>query len=511
MPRVNNSGMFDADQMRESGRSAVVIGAGMGGLATALRLQAAGVRTTLLDSHDWPGGKMRQVPSMAGPVDAGPTVLTMRHVFDDLFRATGVPLEDHVTLIREPCLARHFWHDGSALDLTDDHETNADAIHRFAGPDARAQYLRFSNEAAELFELFRGPMIETANPRVSALAKTSLANPKHLGFLSPFATLSAYLRRRFTDPRLAQLFGRYATYVGGSPLASPALLSLIWHSEASGVWRVAGGMHCLAQALAERFQAMGGVLRLGSHISEILTTSDRASGVRLKTREVLEADIVVYAGDPRALATGRLGGAVSRVAPQTRRLPRSFSARVWSFAATPSPGFDLAHHNVFFSKVPASEFNDLAAGRAPKDPTLYICAEDRGTGAPAPNGPERFEIILNAAPLTKASPKSDEEETCRQTTFQTLARFGITFDPMPETTALATPSTFETLFPGSAGALYGQSPHGMTASLKRPRARTTIPGLYLAGGGTHPGAGVPMAALSGKHAAEAILRDRVST
>lgn len=511
MPGVNNSGMFDADQMRGSDLSAVVIGAGMGGLATALRLQAARIRTTLLDSHDWVGGKMRQVPSVAGPVDAGPTVLTMRHVFDDLFQATGVALDDHVILIREPCLARHFWPDGGILDLTDDHETNAAAIQEFAGVEARTQYLRFSEKAANLFELFRRPMIEAANPRIAELAQTTLANPKHLGVLSPFATLSAHLRRRFTDPRLAQLFGRYATYVGGSPLASPALLSLIWHSEASGVWRVSGGMHRLALALAERFQAMGGDLRLGSPVSEILTAFDRAAGVRLKTREVLKADIVVYAGDPRALATGRLGEAVSHIAPQTRTLPRSFSARVWSFAATLSPAFDLAHHNVFFGKEPAAEFNDLAAGRMPTDPTLYVCAEDRGTGAATPTGPERFEIILNAAPLTKAGPKPDEEETCRQTTFQTLARFGITFDPMPETSALSTPTTFETLFPGSAGALYGQSPHGMTAALKRPRARTTIPGLYLAGGGTHPGAGVPMAALSGKHAAEAILKDRVST
>ena len=502
--------MFDADQMRGSGLSAVVVGAGVGGLAASLRLQASGVSTTVLDSHDWPGGKMRQVSSPAGPIDAGPTVLTMRHVFDDLFAKTGASLDDHVALIREPCLARHFWRDGSMLDLTDDHEINAEAVAKFAGETARSEYMRFSQEAASLFELFRSPMIETAEPRLKELAKTSLGNPKHLGVLSPFAKLSRHLRRRFSDDRLSQLFGRYATYVGGSPFASPALLSLIWHSEASGVWRVSGGMHQLAVALADRFQAMGGTLRLSSPVSEILINSAKVSGVRLRTREKIEADIVVYAGDPRAIATGRLGADVAHVASQTKVLPRSYSARVWSFASKLSEGPQLAHHNVFFGRDANAEFKDLAAGRMPTDPTLYVCAEDRGTGSPRPIGIERFEIILNAAPLTKAGPNIDEEETCRQTTFQTLARFGMTFDPTPATSALATPSTFEALFPGSAGALYGQSPHGMTASLKRPRARTDIPGLFLAGGGTHPGAGVPMAALSGKHAAEAIMKDHVS-
>ena len=348
-------------------------------------------------------------------------------------------------------------------------------------------------------------------PRTTALAMATLSNPRHLGILSPLATLRSHLVKRFSDPRLAQLFGRYATYVGGSPLAAPALLSLIWQAEAAGVWRVQGGMHRLAAALAERFMAMGGTLKLASPVSAIQIDAGRVTGVVLDQGIRFAADSVVFAGDPRALATGRLGPAVTKIAPQTKTSPRSLSARVWSFAARPTGPVDLAHHNVFFSNSPVSEFEDLAGGAMASDPTIYICAEDRGTGTSPPQGPERFEIILNAAPLTDAAPQPDEEETCRQMTFQTLARFGLSFDPRPQVTALATPSLYDNLFPASAGSLYGQSPHGMTAALKRPRARTVIPGLYLAGGGTHPGAGVPMAALSGKHAAEVILKDHVST
>jgi 1-hydroxycarotenoid 3,4-desaturase len=503
--------MFDDGQSNDRSSRTVVIGAGMGGLAAAIRLQAAGLRVSLFDAHGWPGGKMRTVPSEAGPVDAGPTVLTMRNVFDDLFAATGTALEDSVSLIEEELLARHFWPDGSTLDLTNDHAANADAIKTFAGVKASRDYIRFSEEAASLFDLFSEPMMHRADPRMAELAMASLANPGHLAVLSPFATLGKHLQRRFSDPRLVQLFGRYATYVGGSPLAAPAILSLIWQAEAKGVWRVQGGMHRLAAALAERFQAIGGTLRLSEQVASIAVTEGRTAGVALESGELIEAETVVFAGDPRALATGRLGREASQVAQITTKVPRSLSARVWSFAAGLKSPTPLAYHNVFFANSPTAEFEDLAGGAMPADPSIYICAEDRGADAATPTGPERFEIILNAAPLTDASPPPDEVETCRQTTFRTLERFRVTFDPEPPGSALATPTTYETLFPASAGALYGQTPHGMTASLKRPRARTAIPGLYLAGGGTHPGAGIPMAALSGRHAAEAILKDRVST
>jgi 1-hydroxycarotenoid 3,4-desaturase len=193
--------------------------------------------------------------------------------------------------------------------------------------------------------------------------------------------------------------------------------------------------------------------------------------------------------------------------PDTATAPRSLSANVWTFAARPS-GPDLHHHNVFFGADPTREFGPIAQGRMPEDPTLYVCAQDRGTGN-APPASERFEIIMNAPPLTGQDP--EDPATCRTRTFQTLARHGLTFDPAPPDSALTTPAGFEALFPASLGSLYGRSPHGLLAAFARPTARTRLPGLYLAGGGAHPGAGVPMATLSGRHAAEAIVTDRTST
>jgi len=212
---------------------------------------------------------------------------------------------------------------------------------------------------------------------------------------------------------------------------------------------------------------------------------------------------VLFNGDPRALSEGLLGEAPRRAVPRSATDPRSLSAHVWSFAARAS-GADLSYHNVFFGSNPRAEFAALERGRVPSDATLYICAQDRA--GPARPALERFEIIRNAPPL----PHTDDPP-CQTLIPERLARFGLCFDPPPTPEDLTTPAGFDALFPGSLGSLYGRSPRGLLAAMRRPLARSALDRLYLCGGGTHPGAGVPMAALSGRHAAEAIATDLAST
>ncbi|WP_050929655.1 1-hydroxycarotenoid 3,4-desaturase CrtD [Aestuariivita boseongensis] len=496
------------DKPAQQRARAVVIGAGVGGLASAIRLAAAGVEVTLLERHNHAGGKIRTLPSDAGPVDAGPTVLTLRHVFDDLFQSAGARLDDHVTLIPQTILARHVWPDGSELDLHANPEDSAAAIRAFAGSRSETEFRAFCDRTRALFNAFDAPMMRAAVPRLGALTRHVLSNPHLIGQMAPLSTMARALKRQFSDPRLAQLFGRYATYVGGSPYRSPAVLALIWHAEASGVWVVKGGMHKLAGAMSELAAALGVDIRLNAHVDRIEVRGGHARAVHLDTGARLPADAIVFNGDPRALASGALGDACRTIAPQTLRVPRSYSARVHSFAATPQ-GRELAHHNVFFDADPASEFTDLQAGRIPRNPSLYICAEDRGQDH-APPTLERFEIITNAP--ANAAPDTDKDlHQWHQTIIQKMQSFNLSFSPTPQATAITTPPMFNGLFPETQGALYGQSPHGMMAAFARPTARTAIPGLYLAGGGAHPGAGVPMATLSARHAAEAILNDLTST
>lgn len=489
--------------MDQSAQKIVVIGAGMGGLCAAIRLAVAGMSVTLIETQSHAGGKMRAIPSEAGPIDAGPTVLTMRGVFDDVFAAAGEDLNDHVTLIPQTLLARHWWLDGSRLDLTNNPAQNAAAIADFAGAKAADQFRAFDAQSARLYAAFDQPMMRAGRPKLAQIAWNALRAPAIWPALH--GSLAQHLTRSFTDPRLRQLFGRYATYVGGAPHLSPAVLALIWQAEAQGVWAVQGGMHNLARALADLAVRVGVTPHYGVSAHKIIRQGGRLREVILSNGHSIAADAVVFNGDPAALLAGLLGNGPQQSLPPSAAYPRSLSAWVWSFAATPAP-FDLVHHNVFFASDPMREFAPIAAGKMPTEATLYICAQDRSLGPPI--GSERFEIIMNAPAKTTLSPTEIAE--CRAKTFPQLAKFGLTFDQAPPDQALMTPQGFSQMFPASQGSIYGRSPQGITASFQRPQARTALRGLYLAGGGAHPGAGVPMAALSGRHAAEAILKDLIS-
>ena len=487
----------------------VIVGAGIGGLVAALLVAQAGHAVTVIERHAGPGGKMRTVPSAAGPVDAGPTVLTLKSVFDAIFDAAGERLADHVTLVEEPVLARHWWPDGSTLDLVPDSAANVAAIAALSGPRDAAAFARFDRQMRVLFDAFDAPMMRAAAPDARHLARLVAARPTLIAAMAPGLTLARALALRFRDPRLRQLFGRYATYVGGAPGAVPALLGLVWRAEAAGVWRVQGGMNRLAQAIAGLAAARGVRFVYGAHVRQVEVQAGRATAVQIEGGPRIRAAAVLFNGDPAALGKGLLGPALTAAVPPAAIRPRSLSARVWAFSAA-ADGVPLAHHNVFFGRTPRAEFDAIAAGRMPRDPTIYLCAQDRGAGLAPPRGPERFEIILNAAPLA-SGPDDGDSETCRRLTFETLGRFGLTLCPPTDRGALTTPAEFARLFPGSDGSLYGRSPRGTMAALQRPRARTAVAGLYLCGGGVHPGPGVPMAALSGQHAAAAILADLAST
>ena len=195
----------------------VVIGAGMGGLAAAIRLAVAGQQVTLFEAAAAPGGKMRTLPSDVGLVDAGPTVLTLRDVFDDLFALAGERLDDHLTLIPQPILARHWWPDGSRLDLFSDPAASAAAIEAFAGRSEANGFMRFHAATAALYTAFEAPVMRAARPDIKAIVKAPITSPSLWPALLPGVSLDRFIARYFRDPRLRQLFGRYATYVGGRP------------------------------------------------------------------------------------------------------------------------------------------------------------------------------------------------------------------------------------------------------------------------------------------------------
>lgn len=490
----------------------VIVGAGIGGLVSAIELARRGCDVTVCEQASGPGGKMRTVSVDGQAIDSGPTVFTMRWVFEQIFDDAGASLGDYVTLRPADILARHAWQSGARLDLFSGIEQSADAIATFAGSAEASRYREFCERARATYQTLERPFILSPQPSpVSLVFEAGWSGLGDLWRISPFVKLWNALGDHFHDPRLRQLFGRYATYCGSSPFECPATLMLVAHVEREGVWLVEGGMHRLALALERLATTAGAALRYAARVRQIVCSRDgRTSGVELDSGERIDADAVVVNADPAAISGGLLGRDVERAVsvPASRR---SLSALTWSMLAK-AEGFPLVRHNVFFSDDYAAEFDDIfRKERLPRSPTTYVCAMDRGDDATAPSDGERLLVLVNAPPIgDRHEFQSAEIEQCSERTLTLLSRCGLTLTTTPQATITTSPTDFDRLFPGTGGALYGPASHGWTASFNRPTAQTTVPGLYLAGGSTHPGPGVPMAAISGRLAAARVLADLAS-
>ena len=492
----------------------VVIGAGVGGLVAALLLARQGIAVTVVERAARPGGKLRQVAIGGARIDAGPTVLTMRSVFEEIFAAAGASFDAHVRLRPLDILARHAWRADQRLDLFTDIERSAAAIGAFAGPAEAKRYRIFCERARQSFDALDGAFIRAPRPNVMGLTRSvGLSGLGALWRSAPFSTLWRALGAHFHDGRLRQLFGRYATYGGASPFLAPATLMVIAHVERSGVWTVEGGMYRIAQALEFLAAAAGVSFRCDTEAEEVLVDGGSVTGVRLAGGERLAADAVIVNADAAAVASGLLGQGIAGTIPPQPPRARSLSAVTWAMVAR-TDGFPLLHHSVFFSRNYEAEFDDIfRRQRLPREPTVYICAQDRtDPDGTAPTGDERLLCLVNAPATGDTHPlEASEIDACEERTFHLLRRAGLNVHRRSEATVRTTPAEFHRLFPATGGALYGQAQHGWMASFRRPGARTRMPGLYLVGGSTHPGPGLPMVALSGQQAAASLLSDLGST
>lgn len=469
----------------------VVIGAGFGGLAAAIELACDGVPITLLEAANHWGGKARSEPLAPGKrIDMGPTVLTLRWVFDALFERAGMALDSCLHIEPLSVLARHFWADGTQLDLFSHEERTADAIGALMGAREAAGYRRFNAHAQKLYDIVQAPFIAASRPTAwDIVRRQGPAGVWRMLRIDPLRSMHTALTDYFSDPRLLQLFGRYATYCGGSPYATCATLNLVAHVERLGVWSVEGGLWQLAAAMAGLARTHGAQLHQGARVTRLTMQHGRVAGVQLDNGHTMPARAVILNGGPETLP-GLLG-------QPTPPHPAALSAQVYGLMGRAS-GRQLQHHNVFFCDDPRAEFEALfKAQRVPSQPTVYLCAPDSWRGTLAE---QRLMCLINA-PAT-----AEELAPCLPNLLSQLRRCGLELIPAAEPVR-TTPAMFARRFPGSDGALYGAPPHSWRSFFTRPGSRAPLPGLYWCGGSVHPGPGVPMAALSGRLAAQTVAQD----
>jgi phytoene desaturase len=487
---------------------AVIIGAGIGGLSAAIRLAAAGWQVTIVEKNAQVGGKMSEITEDGFRWDTGPSVITMRHVLEDLFAAAGRRLTDYLTLLPVEPLARYFYPDGKVLDVTADLSEMANRISAFEPHDVEG-YLAYLAYAARIHRITGPIFIYDQPPTLRSFARV----PLHEWLRAdPLRTMDRAIRAHVRSPHLRQLLGRFATYVGGSPYEAPATLNVIAHVElVGGVWYPQGGIYAIARALRQLAEELGVDICTGQPVQRINVQAGHATGVTLGDGSVIRAQAVVANVDVTTV--------YERLLPDVPSAPRR-AARLKSYEPSCS-GFilllgvegiseNLAHHNVFFSNDYRQEFDFIFKKRLPApDPTIYVSITSKSDPSHAPSGHENWFVLVNAPALSDRYDWATHAQAYRDVVLERLATvYGLDVRSRIVTERILTPVDLEAMSGAYRGALYGASANSKWTAFRRPHNRCTeVKGLYFAGGTTHPGGGVPMVMLSGKVAAELLLHD----
>ena len=480
-----------------------MIGAGVGGLATAARLAVLGHRVTVCEAAETIGGKLglvtHDVPGLGQfRFDTGPSLVTMPQVFRDLFEETGgwPPGLDLQPL--DP-LARYRFADGTGLDATSDLAELCRRLDATLLPGSGDDWRAFMARAERVWDASRTPFLESALDGPRTIARLALRQPRDIAAIGPGQSLRSLGRKHLRDPRLRTFLDRYATYTGSDPRRAPAALAAVPYVEQTfGGWYVPGGHYRLGEAIRDRALELGVTLRTGARVERIELTGGRACGVRLVSGEQIPADVVVANADARHVFTDLVEAPTA--ARRLSRAPASLSGFVLLLAVEGrTPG--LAHHNVLFPQDYDAEF-DAVFGDNPQpvpDPTLYVSAPD--DPAVRPDGHEAWFVLVNAPRHGHGRGAIDwrQEGLSEQYADRLLDLLGERGLPVRDRVLwshVLSPADLEERTGAVGGAIYGTSSNGAAAAFLRPANRSPVPGLFLVGGSSHPGGGLPLVALS---------------
>jgi phytoene desaturase len=484
----------------------VVIGAGMGGLATAARLATLGHTVTVCEQAASIGGKVGLLARDGFTFDTGPSLLTLPAVYRDLFIKTGAPLEQSVDLVEVDPAFRYRFPDGVWVDLPNGSRAGVRrALDDALGAGAGDQWDNLLNRAAQIWQVTRGPFLESPLEGGRDLLRLALRF-SDVRTVAPFQTLRRLGVRNLRDPRLRMLLDRYATYTGSDPRLAPAALATVPYIEATfGSWHVRGGLRQLALAVHDRALERGATVRTGSDVAEIVVEAGRVAGVRLTSGEAIAADVVVANADADTVyGTLLRGPATASARARLDRATPSLSGFVMLLALRGrTPG--LAHHTVLFPRDYDAEFDAVFGRRATlvDDPTIYVSAPDDPALRPDDDH-EAWFVLVNA-------PRHDATGSRRGAIDWTMPRLAESYaDHVLSVLAergmdvrdrilwreLRTPADLAVATRAPGGAIYGTSSNGARSAFLRPANRGPVPGLFLVGGSAHPGGGLPLVGMS---------------
>ncbi|MDQ3705467.1 MAG: phytoene desaturase family protein [Chloroflexota bacterium] len=482
-----------------------VVGAGLGGIGAAVRLAAQGHRVTLVEKNATSGGKLNMVEAEGFRFDTGPSLVTLPGVLSETFHAAGRRMEDYLTLEPLEPICRYRYPDGSSLDISSHLPRLVAEVGGFAPGDVTGLF-RFLAYARRMFERAGPVFLLRERPRlldlISRRGLDALRIDAHI-------SMDRAVRRFFKDPRMVQLFDRYATYNGSSPYKAPATLAMIPYLEiAGGGYYVKGGLYRIVESLMEVAGDLGVRFMPECEVEQVNVeptkgfAGAKATGVRLKDGSDLRADSVIVNADPMyaypALVPEMFRD--EQLMKRMERLEPSCSGFVLLLGVRGDYP-ELAHHNIFFSRDYRSEFDYIFDRREPApDPTIYVACTSKSDPTQAPPGHSNLFVLVNAPALSSDIYWPARRDLYRDhilTRLESCGLRGLRERIVYQETI--TPLDFQEKYHAWQGSLYGLSSNSRSTAFQRPPNRAPgVPNLFFVGGSVHPGGGIPLVLLSAR-------------
>ena len=485
----------------------IIIGAGLGGLATACLLASDGHDVTILEKNEHPGGKIGEIKSNGFRFDTGPSLLTMPSILESLFKKCGVKLEDYLSIKAVDPICSYFYPNNTQFDCHQNSCVNIAQIQQFAPADVQA-YKKFMAYSQKLYQRTKDAFL--FNPLYGLSDLSSLSWSDFLK-IDAFKSVAERIDQKFKSPELRKFFKRFTTYNGSSPYQAPATMNVIPHVELSlGGYYINGGMYRLVEAMTELAKSLNVSLVTNQKVQEITTEKGTVCGVKTSGGQIFPADIVVSNAD--AYETYRHMMDSSEVSWYKKRKIEEMEPSCSGFVLL--LGLDktydlLSHHNIFFSEDYEREFNQIFNQKVmPDDPTIYVANTSYSDPEHAPTDGSNLFVLVNAPYLNDNWNWAEQESSYQEKIVRALEQRGLSdLSSHINFSQSITPRDFHQKYRSNKGSIYGTSSNSMFSAFVRPRNKArSIKGLYLVGGSTHPGGGIPLVTLSAFHAVNLIKR-----
>jgi phytoene desaturase len=483
--------------MKQIRPEAAVIGAGVAGLAAAVRLAARGYNVSVFEQAAQAGGKISQINQQDFRFDTGPSLFTMPWLVDELYELAGENPRDHFNYTKLSASCKYFWDDNTIINAFDDVQSFALEVEDQTGVRMK-HILSFLEKSKRLYDLTAEVFLfNSLHSWKNYLSPTFRRSMLYLNELDAFTTMHMRNVRWFSHPKVVQLFDRYATYNGSSPYLAPATLNIIAHLEHNtGAFFPEKGMYSIAQSLKELAERQGVKFHFRSPAEQIIVSNKQVQGIQVNG-EMLPFDLVVSDVDVRNLYDKLLPG---QQAPKGVRNSEPSSSALIFYWGTDRNFPEVETHNIFFANDYAAEFDHLFNKQSlSSDPTVYVFNSCRMVKDDAPEGKENWYVMINAPHNNgqdwgKMIPEARRNIIARiNHVLKTNIEDHILFEH------IADPVTIERETGSYGGSLYGSSSNNpFAAFLRHPNFRSSLKGLYFAGGSVHPGGGIPLCLASAK-------------